>query len=115
MFTDIICSLSRCQEKQFLINVYTIKTSYSVCSVPLILKCVCILHKDENKHSAMAELTGLVKYSLKGFKYLLTLPNMLMYISDLFIASVIVRMLVVVFVTAQVKGTVLMASGIIER
>ena len=36
-----------------------------------------------------------------------------MYISDLFIASVIVRVLVV-FVTAQVQGAVLMASGTLK-
>ena len=61
----------------------------------------------------MAEVTGLVKYSFKGFKCLLTLPNMPMYISDIFIASVIVRVLVV-FVTAQVQGAVLMASGTLK-
>ena len=62
-----------------------------------------------NERSAMVEVNRLVKYQFKGFKSLLTLHNMPMYISDLFIASVKVSTLVV-FVTAQLK-----ASGSIER
>ena len=57
-----------------------------------------------NERSAMVEVNRLVKYRFKDFKSLLTLPNTPMYISDLFIASVKVSILVVL-VTAQLKAS----------
>ena len=108
MFIDINCfTFSQCQENQFLIDVYTIQVT--VCSVSLNFSSVFLFCVKMNERSAMVEVNRPVKYRFKDFKSLLTLPNMPVCISDLFIASVKVSILVVL-VTAQLK-----ASGIIER